>query len=385
MFRGLQERSKVVLRLQRILAVFARHGFYGIVKRLTLHGQLPPLDRIRYASLHQEEDKHTAERLRLAFEELGPSFIEFGQLLSTRHDLIPDAFARELSRLFWHTRPVPWEEIKQTLPDYYFSPDSPIRAIDPKPLASASIAQIHRAALKSGGEVVIKVQRQGIKDIIASDMVVLRMLASMMEKYLPESRALNPLQMVEEFATAIDQELDFVLEATNMERFSQNFAGDPYVFAPKTHWDLTHPHVLVMDYVDGVGLDDIDRLLEAIVDLKWTVERLHSHFLKQIFEFGFYQADRLPGNFLVLPDNRIAFIDFGLVGHVTEAERRALADLFLATVAEDFEKVATIWLDLAHAGPEVDWGKFLRGLKPILLKQITQPRGRIPVGGMFRG
>src|ERR1700757_323858 len=385
MFRGLQERSKVVLRLQRILTVFARHGFYGIVKRLTLHGQLAPLDRIRYASLHQEEDKHTAVRLRQAFEELGPSFIEFGQLLSTRHDLIPEAFARELSRLFWHTRPVPWEEIKQTLPDYYFAPDSPIRAIDPKPLASASIAQIHRAMLKSGSEVVIKVQRQGIKNIISSDVVVLRMIASMMEKYLPESRALNPRQMVEEFATAIDQELDFVLEATNMARFSQNFAGDPYIFAPKTHWDLTHPNILVMDYVDGVPLDEIDRLLAANVDLKLTAERLLNNFLKQIFQFGFYQADPHPGNFLVLPDNRIAFIDFGLVGHVTEAERLALADLFLATVAEDFEKVATIWLDLAHAGPEVDWGKFLRGLKPILLKQMTQPSGRIQVGEMFMG
>jgi ubiquinone biosynthesis protein len=191
--------------------------------------------------------------------------------------------------------------------------------------------------------------------------------------------------MVEEFATAIDQELDFVLEATNMARFSQNFAGDPYIFAPKTHWDLTHPHILVMDYVDGIPLDDIDRLLEANVDLKLTAERLLNNFLKQIFDFGFYQADPHPGNFLVVPDNRIAFIDFGLVGHVTEAERRALADLFLATVAEDFEKVATIWLELAHAGPEVDWGKFLRGLKPILLKQMTQPSGRIQVGEMFMG
>lgn len=291
MFRGLQERSKVVLRLQRILTVFARHGFYGIVKRLTLHGQLPPLDRIRYARLHQEEDKHTAERLRQAFEELGPSFIEFGQLLSTRHDLVPEAFARELSRLFWHTTPVPWEDIKETLPEYFFAPDSPIVNIDPNPLASASIAQIHRATLKPGGEVVIKVQRQGIKDVIASDVVVLRMLASMMEKYLPESRALNPRQMVEEFAAAIDQELDFVLKATNMARFSQNFAGDPYIFAPKTHWDLTHPHILVMDYVDGIPLDDIDRLLAANVDLKLTAERLLNNFLRQIFDYGFYQAD----------------------------------------------------------------------------------------------
>src|SRR5947209_4232523 len=145
MFKGLRERSRVVLRLRQILAVFARHGFYGIVKRLSLHGQLSPLDRLRYARLHQEEDKHAAARLRQAFEELGPSFIEFGQLLSTRHDLIPETFARELGQLFWHSRPVSWEQIKRVLPEEYTAPDSPFSAIHPEPLASASIAQIHRA------------------------------------------------------------------------------------------------------------------------------------------------------------------------------------------------------------------------------------------------
>ncbi len=385
MFKALQDRSKLVLRLQQILAVFARHGFYRVVKRLALHGQLSPLDRIRYASQHQEEDRHTAERLRRAFEDLGPSFIEFGQLLSTRHDLVPETFARELSRLFWHTKPVPWEEIKEALPDYYLAPDSPFKLINPEPLASASIAQIHRATLKTGAEVVIKVQRQGINKIIASDVAVLRLLAGLMEKYLPESRSFNPTQMVEEFAAAIEQELDFVLEATNMARFSQNFAGDPYVCAPKIHWELTHRNILVMDYVDGIPLDDIDRLLAMSVDLKSTSEQLLNNFLRQIFDFGFYQADPHPGNFLMLRDGRIAFIDFGLVGYVTEGERKALADLFLATIAEDFEKVATIWLDLAHAAPDVNLAGFLRGLKPILLKQLTQPRRRIQVGEMFMG
>jgi ubiquinone biosynthesis protein len=385
MFKTLQERSQLVMRLRHILAVFARHGFYGVIKRLSLHGQLSPLDRLRYARLHREEDKRTAVRLRQAFEELGPSFIEFGQLLSTRHDLIPDAFARELSRLFWHTRPVPWEEIKKALPDYYMAPDSPFSMIHPEPLASASIAQIHRATLKSGDEVVIKVQRQGIRKVIASDVAVLRMLASLMEKYLPESRSLNPVQMVEEFANAIDQKLDFIMEAANMARFSQIFSNDSEIFAPKVYWDFTHPHILVMEYMDGIPLDQIDRLLAANVDLKKTAERLLGAFLKQIFEFGFYQADPHPGNFLVLPDNRIAFIDFGLVGYVTETERHALGELFQATVAEDFERVATIWLELAHAGPEVNRGAFLRGLKPVLLKQINQPRGRVQIGEMFMG
>jgi len=385
MFKALQERSQLVMRLRHILAVFARHGFYGVIKRLSLHGQLSPLDRFRYARLHLEEDKRTAVRLRQAFEELGPTFIKFGQLLSARHDLIPETFARELRQLFWRTRPVPWEEIRKALPDYYVAPDSPFSMIHPEPLASASVAQIHRATLKSGDEVVIKIQRQGINKVIASDVAVLRLLASLMEKYLPESRSLNPMQMVEEFANAIDQELDFIMEATNMARFSQVFSNDPYIFVPKIYWNLTHPHILVMEYIDGIPLDEMDGLLAAKADLKGTAERLLGAFLKQIFEFGFYQADPHPGNFLVLPDNRIAFIDFGLVGYVTESERHALADLFQAIMAEDFERVATIWLELAHAGPEVDRGAFLRGLKPILLKQINQPRERVQVGEMFIG
>jgi ubiquinone biosynthesis protein len=257
--------------------------------------------------------------------------------------------------------------------------------IHPEPLASASVAQIHRATLKSGDEVVIKVQRQGITKVIASDVAVLRMLASLIEKYLPESRPLNPVQMVEEFANAIDQELDFIMEATNMARFSQLFSNDPYLFVPKVYWDLTHSHILVMEYIDGIPLDEMDRLLAANVDLKGTAERLLGAFLKQIIEFGFYQADPHAGNFLLLPDNRVAFIDLGLVGYLTEAERNALAELLQATMAEDFERVGAIWLELARAGPEANRNAFVRGLKPILLKQINQPHERIQVGEMFIG
>jgi ubiquinone biosynthesis protein len=384
MFKSLRERSQLVMRLQQILAVLARHGFYGIVKRLSLHGQLSPLDRLRYAHLHQEEDKNAAAHLRQAFEELGPSFIEFGQLLSTRHDLVPETFARELHQLFWHTRPVSWEQIKRALPEEYTAPDSPFSAIHPEPLASASIAQIHRATLREdGAEVVIKIQRPGIDKIIVSDLAVLRMLALLVEKYLPESRPLNPIQMVKEFANCIDQELDFILEATNMARFSRVFANDPSILVPTTYWELTYPRILVMEYIDGIPLDEIDRLLLAGIDLERIAQRLLRAFLKQIFQFGFYQADPHPGNFLALSDDRIAFIDFGLVGYITEAERHALAELFQATLAEDFERVTSLWLEIAHAGSEVNRRAFLRGLEPILGKQMNRPFERVQMGEMF--
>lgn len=163
---------------------------------------------------------------------------------------------------------------------------------------------------------MIKVQHPGIDKIIASDLAVLRMLALLMEKYLPESRPLNPIQMVEEFANCKDQELDFILEATNMARFSRVFANDPSILVPMTYWELTYPRILVMEYIDGIPLDEIDRLLLAGVDLERIAQRLLRAFLKQIFQFGFYQADPHPGNFLALSDDRIAFIDFGLVGYI---------------------------------------------------------------------
>ena len=269
MFKSLRERSHLVGRLQQILRVLSHHGFYHIVKRLSLHGQLSPLDRLRYARLHQQEDRDDAIHLRQACEELGPSFTEFGQLLSTRPDLVPEAFAAELSQLLTNTRPEPWGTIQTVLPEDFFEVGSPFSTIDPKPLAAASIAQIHRATLKQdGAQVILKIQRPGIEKLITSDLAVLRLLARLAEKYLAESRPLNPVRMVEEFAISIHQELDFILEATYMDRFARIFADDPYIFSPRVYWEWTTPKILVMEYLDGIPLDNIERLRHADVDLE---------------------------------------------------------------------------------------------------------------------
>jgi len=384
MFKSLREQTYLVGRLQQILRVLARHGFYHIVKRLSLHGQLSPLERLRYASQHGQEDRDSAIHLRQACEDLGPSFVEFAQLLSSRPDLVPETFAKELSQLLTHTRPEPWQVIERVLPGDFRDEESPFQTIDPKPLASASIAQIHRARLKDdGSEVVLKIQRPGIDKLIASDLAVLRLLARLAERYLPESRPLNPVNMVEEFAVSISQELDFTLEATNMEHFSRVFADTPYIVAPKAYWGLSASKVLVMEYIDGVLVDDIDRLRAAQVDTELVANRLLDAFLRQIFLHGFFHADPHSGNFLVLPGNCIAVLDFGLVGQITHSERNALIDLFQATLHEDYGKVSELWLDFARAGGAVDRTAFRRGLEPILWKQMNQPVERIRVGEMF--
>jgi ubiquinone biosynthesis protein len=388
----LRKRPRLVGRLQQILRVLARHGFYRIVKRLSLHYQLTLPDRLRYARLHQEEDRNTAIHLRQACEELGPSFVEFGQLLSTRPDLIPEAFAKELSFLLAHTRPEPWEVIQHVienmLPVELLDREYPFQEIHPKPLAAASIAQIHRATLKNGAEVILKIQRPGIDKLIAADLAILRFLAPLVERYFPESRSLNPAQMVEEFAVSIDQELDFIMEGTYMDRFSRIFADDPHILAPKVYWELSTLKVLVMEYIEGIPLYELpfcdkDRLRQDNINLGEVAQHLLRTFLKQIFLFGFFHADPHPGNFLVLPNNRIAFIDFGLMGQISQGERQTLAKLFEATLAEDYERVAKLWLDIAHAGADIDVVSFRRGLEKILGKQMNLPYERIHMGEMF--
>jgi ubiquinone biosynthesis protein len=383
-FKSLRERSHLVGRLQQILRVLSHHGFYHIIKRLSLHGQLSPFDRLRYARLHQQEDRDDAIHLRQACEELGPSFTEFGQLLSTRPDLVPEAFAAELSQLLTNTRPEPWGIIQTVLPEDFLEAGSPFSTIDPKPLAAASIAQIHRAMLKQdGAEVILKIQRPGIEKLITSDLAVLRLLARLAEKYLAESRPLNPVQMVEEFAISIHQELDFILEATYMDHFARIFADDPYLLSPRVYWEWTTPKLLVMEYLDGIPLDNIERLRHADVDLEKVASRLLQAFLRQIFLYGFFHADPHSGNFLVMPKSRIAFIDFGLVEQISEAERQSLARLFWATLQEDYEQVAALWLEMAPAGPNADPGGFRRGLEKILWKQLNQPYERVRIGEMF--
>lgn len=384
MFRFVRERIQLIGRLRQILRVLARHGFYRILKRLSLHRHLSLLERIRYARLHQREDHNAAIHLRQACEDLGPTFIEFGQLLSGRPDLLPEIFVQELSRLLAHARPVPWPAIQRVLSEQLGAAPTPFRDIEHQPLAAASIAQIHRATLKHDkAPLVLKVQRPGIDWLIAADLAVLRQLAQLAEKYLPESRTLNPADMVEEFAVSIGQELDFILEAANTERFARAFADDPHIVAPRIYWEWTTPKVLVMEYIDGIPIDEIERLRRARINLQQVAERLLRAFLDQIFRFGFFHADPHPGNFLVQRGGRIAFIDFGLAGQISQDERHALAELFSATLAEDYERVAALWLDIAHAGADVDRLAFQRDLEPILRSQMNQPYERTRLGDMF--
>ncbi len=384
MFKSWREHSQLVGRLRQILRVLAHHGFYKILKRLSLHRRLSILERFRYTRRHQQEDMEAAIHLRQACEELGPTFVEFGQLLSGRSDLLPEPYIKELNQLLAHTRPEQWKTIKPVLDEELVDYKRAFKKIEQQALAAGSIAQIHKGTLKTGDEkLVLKIQRPGIKKVMASDLVVLRLLAHMAEKYIPESRSLNLVNMVEELAVCTQREQDFILEAANTVRFSRAFDNDPVIHAPRIYWEWTTPKVLAMEYIDGIPVDDVSHMRQAGVDLPLLAQSLLHAFFEQVFHFGFFHADPHAGNFLVHLDNRVTVIDFGLVGQVSLRERETLAELFQATMEEDYENVAKLWLDICHAGIDVDRVAFQRDLEPILRRQMSLPFTRIRLGDMF--
>lgn len=384
MFMAWRTRMQLIRRLQHILQVLAKYGFYHVIKRLALHRRLPLLERIRYANQHSLTDSRTASRLREAFETLGPTFVEFGQLLSARPDLLPEEYIRELSLLLSHSRPEKWQSVKQVLQEELLDHKKYFHTIKEQALATGSIAQIHQAVLHDKEtKTVLKIQRPAINSLIASDLVVLRMLAQLADKYITESRSLNLPEMVCEFDRSINLELDFNLEAANMEHFSQLFADNPCINVPIIYWDYSTTRVLCMSYIEGIPINDLDSLEKAGLDLTKIASRLLHSFLEQIFRFGFFHADPHGGNFLVQHDGSICFVDFGLVGQLNKSSQRNLARLFEAILAEDFENIASQWLQMCNADGDINQTSFQKGMEPIIRSQINQPLHRTRLGEMM--
>ena len=259
-YYSLIRRRGELTRLRHVTAVLFRHGFGYVVYALKLGEHVPFVSR--YLTRDEEERPLTfGERLRLAFEELGPTFIKFGQFLSNRADIIPPDVIRELTRLQDHAPPFPFDQVRDIIiEELHQLPVDLFKEFDPSPLAAASIAQVHRAVLHSGARVVVKVQRPGIEKQTTVDLNILQMLAHGLERYIPESQIFAPVELVKFFRKMIGRELDFVVEGRNAARFRHNFADDPDICIPEIHWPLTTGRVLVMEDIEGVRVDDEKRL-----------------------------------------------------------------------------------------------------------------------------
>jgi ubiquinone biosynthesis protein len=325
-----------IRRYAQIFDVLGQYGFGIGLERL-----FPGRARFRLPTAQKKgkapETSTVYERIRLALEDLGPTFVKFGQIMSTRTELLPPELIEELKKLQDHAKPIPFSDVKAMIDENCPDIDLWLSTIDETPVASASMGQVHRAVLNDGTVVAIKVQRPGIGEIIETDIGILQSMAERMEVVLPETRLYNPTGMVDDFAHQIVKELDFTRDARNADRMARNFRDVPDIRFPKIYWEFTTPKVLVMEFIDGVRIDNPEAIVEMGLDPHVIGVKGFHAYLKMIFEDGFFHGDPHPGNLLVTKEGEIVFLDFGIVGILRPEKRQNFINLLFALVNDDIE------------------------------------------------
>jgi ubiquinone biosynthesis protein len=325
--------------------------------------------------------KSLAERLRLAFEELGTTFIKLGQILSLRPDIIPEDFAREFSKLQDRVPPFSQLAAREIVESQLKSPiDELFAFFSDESIAAASIAQVHHGMTKSGEQVAIKIQRPSIRDTIETDLAILFDLATLAEQRVPSFKLYSPVKLVEEFSTNIRRELDFNREGRSMELFRKNFEDDTTVYIPKVHWDLTTDSVLTVELIDGVKVSEKEKLLAAGYDLKTIAINGARLVLKQIFEHGFFHADPHPGNIFIVGDNVIVPLDYGLVGYLDDQMREKIAAALLALANRDVNRLTHAFIGMGVVDQTDDLAGFRDDLKGFVDTYYNVPLEQINLG-----
>src|SRR3989344_5215924 len=352
-------------RFSEILGVLFEEGFDTIIHDIRLLGRVPVAKRVT-SKLRKREERSHEEKLRRTLERLGPTFVKFGQMLSVRPDLLPKSYIRELEKLQDQVPPFPYEQARKTVEKELGRPlESVFSSFEKKPIASASISQVHRAVLRSGEKVAVKVQRPGIIKTMASDIDLMMYFARLLQKNFPKIRQYEPVRIVEEFESWTKKELDFKLEAKNAVRFGHNFADDPTVKIPKVFLELSTVKVLVTEFIDGVQLYDLEGIRKMGVDFGKVLENGFNAVLRQVFEFGFFHADPHPGNIIVLKNGAVAFVDFGIIGHFDERLKNQAIDAMSGIVSQDADFVVDTLLEMGMDG-DVDKGALRDEIKQII-------------------
>ena len=334
-----------LIRIQRILVK------YGLDEIITATHLLRPLRFFFYlAPRGSDRDAPLGERIRLALEELGPIFVKFGQAISTRRDLLPPDIADELAKLQDAVPPFPTEQAVAILEAAYGDPvDTVFSRFDRKPLAAASIAQVHTAALPDGTEVIVKVLRPGVREQIEQDLEVMRTIAALAARYWEHGKRLKPLDVVREYEQTIIDELDLMREAGNAAQLKRNFEGSEMLYVPEIFWDFCRPEVLVQERIHGIPISDMAALRAAGTNIEKLAENGVEIFFTQVFRHNFFHADMHPGNIFVNVDDpenpKYAAVDFGIVGTLNPEDKQYLAENFLAFFERDYYRIAKLHLD----------------------------------------
>lgn len=339
-------------RLQEIASVFVRHGFGDLVRRSGMAGALERAGRLLHPE-HAEErlELKPPQRLRLALQELGPTFVKLGQVLATRVDLLPPEWIAELGLLQNAVPALPWDAVHpQLLEDLGVEPAVAFARVDTVAVAAASLAQAHRAWLHDGTPVILKVRRPRIVQVVEADLRLMARLADLVETQLPDLRRYRLAEVVRQFRDSLRRELDFAAECRSAEQVAANFADDPGVVVPRVHWQWTCERLNVQDFIDGIPAGDLAAVDAAGLDRPALARAGTGIVLRMLLEHGLFHADPHPGNLFFLRDGRIAIIDFGMVGHLGERRRLEIARLLHGMVTQEAEAVADILLDWSIGG-----------------------------------
>jgi len=375
MLRAIAGTARDLGRLQDIAAVLLRYGFGDFARRLGI-------------ALHWKESGKPVrlegpQRARQALQELGPAFVKLGQILATRVDLFAPEWIAEFEKLQDQAPPAPGAEVRaQLTEDLGGAPETVFAAFAAEPIAAGSIAQVHRARLADGTEVAVKLRRPGIVPVVEADLRLLARLAEMLEQGFPDLARLRPREVVRQFTRTMRAELDLAAECRNAERVAASFRDRPEIVVPKVYWDWTGERVNVQAYVDGTPSRDPEALDAAGLDRRLLAHRGAQAMLKMVLEDGFFHADPHPGNLFYLPGNRVAFIDFGMAGRLSERRRDELVQLLNGLVGRDADAVVDILLEWAGAA-QVDAEKVALDVDAFIDRYHGLPLGELRMGAML--
>lgn len=360
--------QKEIKRYATLFNVLVKYGFEDVLTQSSIIKFIPN----SYLEKHPDTKKNlsfsTFERIRMVLEELGPTYIKLGQIFSTREDMLPFALIEELEKLQDHAPKLKDFDILNTVEKElgnekftYFA------TIQLEPLAAASLAQVHRAQLINGDEVILKIQRPHITEIIEADLMVMKQVAQSLEKYSIQAQAFQPIRIIESFERSIKEELKFAKEIDNTERFAQNFIGNEFIHVPEIYKELSTDKIICMEFIDGIKVSNIAALIAAKIDPKAVAKIGVDLYIEQILDFGFFHADPHPGNLFILPDSeQICFLDFGMMGTILPHEKESINDLLLHFLSKDVKKIITVLEKIAIKTNIPDYKKLEQDLYQLL-------------------
>jgi ubiquinone biosynthesis protein len=385
MVSGLLSTARELPRLREISSVLVRHGLGDLVRRTGIATLLERAGQVlQWGEASEVAHLEPQQRAKLAFEHLGPTFVKLGQMLSTREDLLPPAWTTELARLHSDVAPVPFDDLlPQVEQALGRSPFEVFGNLEREPYAAASIAQVHRATLASGTPVILKIRRPGIEAKVDADLRILEHLAHLVEHEIPEVRRYQPVQVVGQLRASLERELDLAVEARNTERFARNFADDLDIIVPRVYWEWTSSAMNVQEHIEGIRGNDLAAIDKAGLDRKVLAARGADAVLKMILVDGFFHADPHPGNVIYLPGNRIALIDFGMVGRLSPERRRQIVDLLAGIARHDEETMLEVLLDW-RGDDVVDEARLATDLSDLAFDYVDLQLKDLKIGVLLR-